>query len=78
MLLGVLLEILRYSGATTGDNSGAHSPTSNTAVTADETATEAETDDNQQNVSQTGSDDDGPPSDIEHLVTRRQSSSRRC
>jgi len=50
----------------TGD-SGTQSPT-DTAVTADETATEAETDDNQHNVSQTGSDDDGPPSDIEHSL----------
>lgn len=54
------------TNATPGD-SGAHSPT-DTAVTADETATEAETDDNQHNVSQTGSDDDGPPSDIEHSL----------
>jgi 1-phosphatidylinositol-3-phosphate 5-kinase len=52
--------------AMTGDT-GPHSPT-DTAATADETATEAETDDNQQNVSQTGSDDDGPPSDVEHSL----------
>jgi 1-phosphatidylinositol-3-phosphate 5-kinase len=54
------------TGATTGE-SDPHSPT-DTAVTAEETATEAETDDNQQNISQPGSDDDGPPSDIEHSL----------
>jgi 1-phosphatidylinositol-3-phosphate 5-kinase len=47
----------------------AHSPT-DTAVTADENVTEAEaeTDDNQQNVSQTGSDDDVGMSDVEHSL----------
>lgn len=44
-----------------------HSPT-NTALTADEPATEVETDDNQQNVSQTGSDDDGGMSDADHSL----------
>lgn len=44
-----------------------HSPT-DTAVTADETATEAETDADQQNISQTGSDDDGTVSDAEHSL----------
>jgi 1-phosphatidylinositol-3-phosphate 5-kinase len=52
--------------ALTGDT-GPRSPT-DTVVTAEETATEVETDDNQQNVSQTGSDDDGPPSDAEHSL----------
>ena len=51
----------------TGGGTGPHSPT-DTHVTADETATEAETDDNQQNVSQTGSDDDGTVSDAEHSL----------
>jgi 1-phosphatidylinositol-3-phosphate 5-kinase len=50
-----------------GGDSGPHSPT-DTAVTADETATEAETDDNQQNVSQTGSDDEGTVSDADHSL----------
>jgi len=35
---------------------------------AEETATEAETDDNQHNVSQTGSDDDGAASDADHSL----------
>ena len=48
-------------------HSGHHSPT-DTALTADETATEAETDDNQQNVSQTGSDDEGTVSDADHSL----------
>ncbi|PMD33709.1 1-phosphatidylinositol-3-phosphate 5-kinase-like protein FAB1 [Hyaloscypha variabilis F] len=61
-VVGGLAEL--NAGIATG-HSGAHSPT-DTAVTADETATE--TDDNQQNVSQTGSDDDGPASDIEHSL----------
>jgi 1-phosphatidylinositol-3-phosphate 5-kinase len=52
--------------ATAGD-SGPHSPT-DAALTADETATEAETDDNQHNVSQTGSDDDGGMSDADHSL----------
>lgn len=53
--------------APTTGGTGPHSPI-DTAMTADETATEAETDDNQQNVSQTGSDDDGPQSDVEHSL----------
>jgi len=53
-------------GSTSGD-AGPHSPTDAT-LTADETATEAETDDNQQNVSQTGSDDDGGMSDADHSL----------
>ncbi|KAE8449514.1 hypothetical protein EG329_008123 [Mollisiaceae sp. DMI_Dod_QoI] len=44
-----------------------HSPTDGGA-TADETATEAETDDNHNNVSQTGSDDDGGASDADHSL----------
>jgi 1-phosphatidylinositol-3-phosphate 5-kinase len=44
---------------------GPHSPT-DTAATADETATEAETDDNQHTISQTGSEDDGGVSETEH------------
>jgi 1-phosphatidylinositol-3-phosphate 5-kinase len=44
-----------------------HSPTGTTA-TADETATEAETDADQHNVSQTGSDDDGATSDADHSL----------
>jgi 1-phosphatidylinositol-3-phosphate 5-kinase len=51
----------------TGGGRGPHSPT-DTALTADETATEAETDDNQQNVSQTGSDDEGTVSDADHSL----------
>ncbi len=51
---------------TTGE-SDPHSAT-DAAVAAEETATEAETDDNQQNVSQPGSDDDGPSSDIENSL----------
>lgn len=46
---------------------GLHSP-SDTAATADETATEAETDADQHNVSQTGSDDDGAVSDADHSL----------
>jgi len=42
-------------------------PTENTPK-AEETATEAETDDNQPNVSQTASDDDGIGSDAEHSL----------
>ena len=55
-----------HSESTHGDTVP-HSPT-DTAATADETATEAETDDNQQNVSQTGSDDDGAVSDVDHSL----------
>jgi 1-phosphatidylinositol-3-phosphate 5-kinase len=44
-----------------------HSPT-DTTTAADETATEVETDDNQQNISQTGSDDEGAASDAEHSL----------
>ena len=51
----------------TAGNTGPHSPT-DTAATAEETATEAETDDNQQNVSQTGSDDDAGMSDNDHSL----------
>ncbi|KAF4631249.1 hypothetical protein G7Y89_g6882 [Cudoniella acicularis] len=51
--------------STTEDNTAPHSPT-DTAATADETANE--TDDNQQNVSQTGSDDDGGASDADHSL----------
>ncbi|KAH8646592.1 1-phosphatidylinositol-3-phosphate 5-kinase-like protein FAB1 [Tricladium varicosporioides] len=50
---------------TTEDNTAPQSPT-DTAATADETANE--TDDNQQNVSQTGSDDDGTVSDADHSL----------
>jgi len=50
---------------TAGEN-GPRSPT-DTAVTADEIVTEAETDDNQQTISQTGSDDDGV-SDADHSL----------
>jgi 1-phosphatidylinositol-3-phosphate 5-kinase len=49
------------------DHTGLHSPTDTTAM-AEETATEAETDADQQNVSQTGSDDDGGASDVEHPI----------
>lgn len=49
---------------TTGSNEP-HSPASNGA-TADETATEAEAEGNQQNFSQTGSDDDEAVSDVDH------------
>ncbi|PBP22169.1 phosphatidylinositol-4-phosphate 5-Kinase [Diplocarpon rosae] len=47
------------------DEPGPDSPT-NTAVTADETATE--TDENQQNASLAGSDDDGAASDVDHSL----------
>ena len=50
-----------------GGDTGPYSPT-DTAITADETATEAETDDNQQNVSLPGSDDEGTVSDVDHSV----------
>ncbi|XMA11774.1 hypothetical protein WAI453_004565 [Rhynchosporium graminicola] len=52
----------------TDDVSQEHPPDSptGTAATADETATE--TDDNQQNVSQAGSDDEGAGSDIDHSL----------
>jgi len=53
------------------DTDRPNSPTG-TAVTADETAeetaTEIETDDNQHNISQTGSDDDGAASDADHSL----------
>jgi 1-phosphatidylinositol-3-phosphate 5-kinase len=49
----------------TGGVTRPHSPT-DTAITVDETATEAETDDN--HVSQTGSDDEGTVSDVDHSV----------
>lgn len=52
--------------STAGDTAP-HSPTDGGA-TADETATEAETDDNHNNVSQTGSDDDGAASDADHSL----------
>lgn len=52
--------------STAGDTAP-HSPTDG-GVTADETATEAETDDNHNNVSQTGSDDDGAASDADHSL----------
>ncbi len=54
------------ANSTAGD-AGPHSPI-DAAATAEETATEAETDDNQQNVSQTGSDDDGGASDADHSL----------
>ncbi|CAG8949455.1 hypothetical protein HYFRA_00014228 [Hymenoscyphus fraxineus] len=44
-----------------------HSPTG-TAATADETATEAETDDNQPTASQVNSDDEGTISDADHSL----------
>lgn len=50
-----------------GGGNEPQSPTS-TAATADETATETETDGNQQNVSQAGSDDDGAVSDVDHSL----------
>ncbi|KAG0645567.1 1-phosphatidylinositol 3-phosphate 5-kinase fab1 [Hyphodiscus hymeniophilus] len=50
-----------------GGDTGPHSPT-DAAVTADETATEAETDENQQSVSQANSDDEGTVSDVDHSI----------
>jgi 1-phosphatidylinositol-3-phosphate 5-kinase len=56
------------AGLNTGPTAtGPHSPT-DTAATADEIAAETETDDNPQNVSQTGSDDEGTVSDVEHSL----------
>ena len=63
-VVGGLADLNRQS---TTDGIEPPSPT-DTATAADETATEAETDDNQPNVSQTGSDDDGAASDAEHSL----------
>ncbi|KAL3427464.1 1-phosphatidylinositol-3-phosphate 5-kinase FAB1 [Phlyctema vagabunda] len=52
--------------STAGDTAP-HSPT-DTAITADETATEAEGDENPHSVSQTGSDDEGVGSDADHSL----------
>lgn len=51
----------------TAGGTAPHSPT-DTAATADETATEAETDADQQNISQAGSDDEGGISDADHSL----------
>jgi len=51
----------------TAGSTGPHSPTG-TAATVDETATEPETDGHQQSVSQTGSDDEGAASDVDHSL----------
>lgn len=55
---------------TTGMNSSTAGPLSplDTTATAEETATEAETDDNHHYVSQTASDDDGAVSDADHSL----------
>ena len=66
-ITSVVSGLAGLNNRSTGEDTGPHSPT-DTAVTADETATEAETDDNQQNVSQTGSDDDGTVSDADHSL----------
>ena len=66
-ITSVVSGLADLNSGSTGENTAPHSPT-DTAVTADETATEAETDDNQQNFSQTGSDDEGTVSDVDHSV----------
>lgn len=63
-----IVEGLAELNAKSGEGDTApHSPTG-TAATADETATEAETDDNQQTASQVNSDDEGTISDADHSL----------